>query len=70
MEPKKDIVKAYKFLNKSVILGVTNFDQMKKFFSDNYDVLAPVFSDFRKPPSEMTTRKEIENLHDAYLNEL
>ena len=43
---------------------------MKKFFSDNYEVLAPVFSDFRKPPQEMTTRKEIENLHDAYLNEL
>jgi hypothetical protein len=50
MEPKKDIVKAYKFLNKSVTLGVTNFDQMKKFFSENYEVLAPVFSDFRKPP--------------------
>jgi hypothetical protein len=43
---------------------------MKKFFSDNYDVLSPVFTEVRKPPSEMTTRKEIENLHDAYLNEL
>jgi TPR repeat protein len=67
---KKDIVKAYRFLNKSVQLGVTNFDQQDKYFKENFDVLKPVFAEIRAPPAEMTDRKQIENLHDAYLNEM
>jgi hypothetical protein len=43
MEGKKDLVKAYKFLNKAMVLGVTNFEQMNTFFRDNYDLLSPVF---------------------------
>jgi hypothetical protein len=70
MPTKIDIVKAYKYLNKSVNLGVTNFEQMNKFFRDNYDVCSKIFIDIRKPPAEMNSRKEIENLHDAYLTEL
>jgi hypothetical protein len=70
MEPKKDVKKAYKYLNKSVQGGVTNFEQMNEYFKANYEVLAPIFKTIRPPPAEFTERKEIENLHDAYLNEL
>lgn len=67
---KKNTVKAYKYLNKSVQLGVTNFEQQDKYFKDNFDVLKSVFAEIRAPPADMNERKQIENLHDAYLNEL
>ena len=70
MEGKKDVVKAYKYLNKAMTLGVTNFEQMNKYFKDNYDTLSPVFVEMRKPPQEMNSKQEILNLHDAYINEL
>lgn len=70
MPTKKNTVKAYRFLNKSICLGVTHFDVISKFFAENFDILSPIFIEMRKPPAEMTSRKEIENLHDAYLNEL
>lgn len=70
MEGKKDIAKAYRYLNKAMTLGVTNFEQMNAFFRDNFDVLAPVFAEIRKPPQDMTSKQEILNLHDAYLSEL
>lgn len=70
MPTKKNTVKAYRFLNKSVNLGVTNFEQMNNFFRENFDILSPIFAEIRKPPADLTSRKEIENLHDAYLNEL
>jgi hypothetical protein len=43
---------------------------MNEYFKANYEVLAPIFKTIRPPPAEFTERKEIENLHDAYLNEL
>jgi hypothetical protein len=70
MEGKKDVVKAYRFLNKATTLGVTNFEQMNKYFRENFDVLAPVFAEIRKPPQDMNSKQEILNLHDAYLSEL
>jgi len=70
MPEKKDTIKAYKFLNKAINLGVTHFEEQDKYFKANYDVLKPIFAEIRKPPVEFTGQKEIENLHDAYLNEL
>jgi hypothetical protein len=70
MATKKNTVKAYRYLNKAVLLGVTNFEAMNNYFRENYDVLSGVFAEIRKPPAEMNSRKEMENLHDAYLNEL
>lgn len=69
-EPKKDIVKAYRFLNKAVRYGVTYFEETHKFFCENFDALAPVFTKDRNTPVEMNSRKEIENLHEAYITEL
>jgi hypothetical protein len=43
---------------------------MNSFFRENYDVCSKIFIDIRKPPAEMNSKKEIENLHDAYLTEL
>ena len=56
MEGKKDVVKAYRYLNKAMTLGVTNFEQMNAYFRDNFDVLAPVFGEIRKPPQDMTSK--------------
>jgi hypothetical protein len=70
MAGKKNTVKAYKYLNKAVTMGVTHFEAMDKYFKENYDILQAVFAEIRKPPAEMNSRKEMENLHDAYLNEL
>lgn len=69
-DPKKDAKKAYLYLNKAVLLGVTFFDNMTNFFKENFDVLAPVFCELRQAPKEMTSRQQIENLHEAYINEL
>ena len=49
VEEKKDVVLAYKHLNKAVTRGVTFFDQMNAYFKANYDVLAPVFLETKKP---------------------
>jgi len=73
---KEDEVKdnkiAYKYLAKAVENGVTYFEQMNSFFKDNQDELAPVFVASRNLPStvDVNNKKEIENLHDAYVNEL
>lgn len=40
---KEDTVLAYNHLWKAVSRGITFFDQLSKFFTDNYDKLAPVF---------------------------
>jgi hypothetical protein len=69
MEPKKDVKKAYLYLTKAIMLGVTYFDNMTKFFKENYEVLAPVFVELKKHESGMD-QKQVENLHEAYLNEL
>ena len=54
MEEKKDVVKAYKCLTKAVTRGVTYFDELNKFFKDNYDVLAPYYLETRKPAGDLT----------------
>ena len=68
----KDNKLAYKYLAKAVESGVTYFEQMNSFFKDNQDELAPVFIASRNLPStiDVNNKKEIENLHDAYLNEM
>jgi TPR repeat protein len=66
---KKDVKKAYLFLHKAVQLGVNYFEQMTKYFKDNYDVLAPVYSEIKKHEAGLT-RAQVENLHEADLKEL
>lgn len=53
VEEKKDLVKAYRQLNKSVSRGVTYFDQLHSFFKENFDVLAPIFCELRAPPASV-----------------
>lgn len=44
---------------------------MNAFFKDNYDVLAPVFLETKKPAGLTVENKtEIQNLHDAFVNEI
>ena len=44
---------------------------MNAFFQDNYDALAPVFLETKKPADITVANKtEVQNLHDAYVNEL
>ena len=43
---------------------------MDKYFKENFDVLQPIFLEFRKAPEDFKDKKSIENLHDAYLREL
>ena len=69
MEPKKDAVKAYQYLTKAVLLGVTYFEKMTAFFKEHFTVLAPVFLAL-KGYTDVVEQKAIENLHAAYLNEL
>jgi len=56
LEPKKDLKKAYIYLTKAICLGVTYFDNMTALFTDNFDVLAPVFCEMRQTPPEMRSR--------------
>lgn len=44
MAGKKNTVKAYKYLNKAVCMGVTHFEAMNKYFKDNYEILQAVFA--------------------------
>jgi len=50
-EAKKDVEKAYRFLNKAVVKGITFFDQMNQYFKANFAILGPVFIEMKKPPS-------------------
>jgi hypothetical protein len=45
---------------------------MHAFFKENYKLLAPVYIDMKKPPSELTADcvKEITNMHEAWIIEL
>ena len=69
---KKDIKKAYYYLEKALIRGVTYFEEMQQFFSKNYEELSQVFIEDKKPPSLVNTedKKEVSNMHEAYINEL
>lgn len=70
MGNKKNTVKAYRFLNKALQLGVTHFEESEKYFKANFDVLSPVFQEIRKPPADLNGKDAILNLHEAYLSEL
>ena len=60
VEEKKDVVLAYKHLIKAVNRGVTYFEQMNTFFKTNYDVLAPVFLETKKPIGGITVANKAE----------
>jgi len=47
MGTKKNTVKAYRFLNKAVNMGVTHFEAMNKYFKEHYEILQPVFAAIR-----------------------
>ena len=72
VEGKKDVVQAYKCLNRAVTRGVTYFDELNAYFKDNYDVLAPYFLETKKPAGGLTVanQEEILNLHNAFVNEI
>ena len=71
-EEKKNVPQAYKYLTKAVVMGVTFFDQMHRFFCENYEVLAPVYIEMKKPPSSVNVekREDIENMHKGYVDEM
>mmetsp|Transcript_11751 Transcript_11751/g.8192 ORF Transcript_11751/g.8192 Transcript_11751/m.8192 type:complete len:129 (-) Transcript_11751:757-1143(-) len=71
-EEVRDNKIAYKYLIKAVESGVTYFDQMNLFFKEHQKELTPVFIECRNLPSSVDSSgdKEIQNLHDAYVNEL
>ena len=71
-EEKKDVVAAYKNLQKALVMGVTYWDQLHEYFKENFDVLCPVFCEMRNPPSmvDRTNKTEMENLHEAYISEI
>ena len=70
--PHRDIKKAYAYFEKAVLSGVSLFDDFHKMFIDNYDELAPVFLEKKKPSSILptSTKEEILKLHEAYVNEM
>jgi len=55
-----------------VLRGVTYFDEVIAFFKDNYDELAPAFVKAKNLPVQINndSKKEILNMHDAFVGEL
>jgi hypothetical protein len=45
---------------------------MHAYFKENYKMLAPVYIEMKKIPSEISAdkEKELSNLHEAWVNEL
>jgi len=70
--PKKDPIKAYKYIVKAVLRGITFFDETHAYFKENYKMLAPVYIAMKKIPADIgaENEKEITNLHEAWINEL
>ena len=56
----------------AICLGVTYFDEIRSFFKDNYDVLAPIFVKEKNLALEIndTTKQDIVNIHNANIDEL
>ena len=48
------------------------FDALHLLFKENYDELAKVFIDNKKPSAliDKDNKQEVENLHEAYVNEM
>lgn len=69
---KKDLKLAYKYLFKACLMGVTFFDQMQRFFIENYDAVVPMYLELKKPHESLNTgdRKEMENMHKGYAEEM
>ena len=68
----KDVVKAYDYLMDAIINGVTFFDEAISYFKENFDQLAPHYVKSKKLPVEVKeeSKKEILNMHDAFIGEL
>lgn len=47
--PLKDVKKAYAYLEKSLLTGVSMFDEFNQYFKTNYDELVSVFIEKKKP---------------------
>jgi len=43
------VKKAYRYLEKGVLNGVSNFDALQQLFKDNQDELTPIFIQNKKP---------------------
>lgn len=67
-----DIKKAYHYLEKACLGGVTMFDDLMKLFKQNYDELVGTFISTKKPSALVNkdNRSEVENIFEAYVNEL
>lgn len=52
--------------------GFTAFDEYSKYFKENYDTLVADFVSQKQPSTlvDKDKRQEIENIHDAFVNEL
>jgi TPR repeat protein len=70
--PHRSATKAYKHLEKALLAGLTFFDVLDQYFKANFEELLPVFIANRAPSNlvDKDNRKEIENLHEAYINEM
>lgn len=63
---------AYSYLLEAITSGVTYFDEAVKYFKEHYDLLAPIYVKNKNLPVEVKdeTKKDILNMHDAFINEL
>lgn len=48
------------------------FDKLQELFKNNYDELAPVFIQSKKPSALINkdNKQDVLNLHEAYINDL
>jgi len=69
--PHKDIKKAYKYLEKGVLNGISNFDALHQLFKDNQEELTALFIEAKKPSAlvDKDNKQEVLNMHEAYVNE-
>ena len=70
-ESHKDVKKAYYYLEKALLRGVSLFDKLQELFKDNYEQLAQVFLENKKLSLvDKDNQQEVLNLHEAHVNEL
>jgi TPR repeat protein len=71
-EGLKNPEKAYYYLEKALLNGVSNFDDLHHIFKENQEVLAPIFLKNRSPSAlvDKNDKQQVLNLHEAYVNEL
>lgn len=71
-ESIKDVKKAYYYLEKAVLNGMSQFDDLHHIFKENQEVLTPIFLANKKPSTlvDKDNKDQVLNLHESYVNEL